>query len=165
MQNSDWRYIAEKMSLTPCQDHILTDRATQPMEAGGWVSQFVFDLVWLLFVHFGCLDQKVQCSWWFCGSFWCRLGTKESIMRQCLPPITASSVDFIIDWLIDNYPKAPAIEPRPLARQFERSFSLEPGSRNIQDERLLYFEWMNLPNCSHFSCRFACRAWTAGEGK
>ena len=22
---------------------------------------------------------------------------------------------------------------------------------------------MNLPNCSHFSCRFACRTWTAGE--
>ena len=24
---------------------------------------------------------------------------------------------------------------------------------------------MNLPNCSHFSCRFACRVWTAGEEK
>ena len=70
MRNSDWRYIAQNLTLTCCQDHILTeniwfvcsetsysgderrcyrcgtnkrpiteDRASQPMEAGGWVSQ------------------------------------------------------------------------------------------------------------------------------
>ena len=95
-------------------------------------------------------------------------------MRQCLPPITASPVDLIIDWLIDNYPKAPAIEPGPSsgaqpsiwgAPGKEAFHSSQSASRNIRDERLLYFEWMNLPNCSHFSCRFACRAWTAGEGR
>ena len=75
-----------------------------------------------------------------------RLGTKESIMRQCLPPITASPVDFIIDWLIDNYPKAPAIEPQPpLSTVNLRAKKLftragDGGSWNIRDERLLCFE-------------------------
>ena len=77
-----------------------------------------------------------------------RLGTKESIMRQCLPPITASTVDFIIDWLIDNYPKAPAIELQPqpplstVNLRAKKLFTRAGvgGSRNIRDERLLCFE-------------------------
>ena len=95
------------MTLTYCQDHILTeniwflwsetsycgderrchgcgtnneqpnseDRATQPMEAGGWVSQYAFFRVWSVVAN--CFIMR------FWGDIWCR---KRTIANQNLNP-------------------------------------------------------------------------------
>ena len=70
---------------------------------------------------------------------------------------------FIIDWLIDNYPKAPQPSIWGGSQATLGAFhSSQSTSRNLGDERLLYLQWMNLSNCSHSSCRLACRTWTGG---
>ena len=70
---------------------------------------------------------------------------------------------FIIDWLIDNYPKAPQPSIWGGSQATLGAFhSSQSTSRNLGDERLLYLQWMNLSNCSHSSCRLACKTWTGG---
>ena len=81
----------------------------------------------------------------------------------CLGTRESSFSGFIIDWLIDNYPKAPQPSIWGGSQATLGAFhSSQSTSRNLGDERLLYLQWMNLPNCSHFSCRLACRTWTGG---
>ena len=93
------------------------------------------------------------------GSWRNSLSFNKRVDNKAMPSFSG----FIIDWLIDNYPKAPQPSIWGGSQATLGAFhSSQSTSRNLGDERLLYLQWMNLPNCSHFSCRLACRTWTGG---